>query len=103
MPPAQLVTKSNLVSLWYAPEVFFTQKEDVLSLTLPLMYFQTGADLSKITHYEVNYQDGFVQRAWLRPEIELFVGPMGAKLQNATSDFFELDLRKNYSPVKWLP
>nr|ELA0209310.1 pilA-like protein [Klebsiella aerogenes]ELA0230413.1 pilA-like protein [Klebsiella aerogenes] len=31
------------------------------------------------------------------------LGPVGAKLQNATSDFFELDLRKNYSPVKWLP
>ncbi|EJP4194863.1 hypothetical protein NUC62_002748 [Salmonella enterica subsp. enterica serovar Schwarzengrund] len=30
-------------------------------------------------------------------------GLVGAKLQNATSDFFELDLSKNYSPVKWLP
>ncbi|HBY1820591.1 TPA: AraC family transcriptional regulator, partial [Klebsiella pneumoniae] len=28
---------------------------------------------------------------------------VGAKLQNAASDFFELDLNKNYSPVKWLP
>jgi hypothetical protein len=25
--------------------------------------------------------------------------PVGAKLQNATSDFFELDLSKNHSPV----
>lgn len=31
------------------------------------------------------------------------VGLVGAKLQNATSDFFELDLSKNHSPVKWLP
>lgn len=30
-------------------------------------------------------------------------GPVGAKLQNATSDFFELDLSKNHPPVKWLP
>ncbi|XGM79560.1 hypothetical protein AAHW83_26780 (plasmid) [Klebsiella pneumoniae] len=30
-------------------------------------------------------------------------GLVGAKLQNATSDFFELDLSKNHSPVKWLP
>ncbi|MBG6243583.1 MAG: hypothetical protein EKE20_18125, partial [Candidatus Symbiopectobacterium sp. Dall1.0] len=30
-------------------------------------------------------------------------GLVGAKLQNATSGFFELDLSKNYSPVKWLP
>ncbi|APJ84956.1 hypothetical protein E8131_002875 [Escherichia coli] len=37
------------------------------------MYFQTGADLSKITHHEVHYQDGFVQQAWLQPEIQLFV------------------------------
>ncbi len=44
-----------------------------MSLTLPLMYFQTGADLSKITHHEVHYQDGFVQQAWLQPEIQLFV------------------------------
>ncbi|CAI2793428.1 Uncharacterised protein [Serratia grimesii] len=29
-------------------------------------------------------------------------GPVGAKLQNATSDFFELDLSKNHLPVKWL-
>lgn len=28
---------------------------------------------------------------------------MGAKLQNATSDFFELVLRKNHSHKKWLP
>lgn len=44
-----------------------------MSLTLPLMYFQTGADLSKITHHEVNYPEDFVQQAWLQPEIELFV------------------------------
>ena len=44
-----------------------------MSLTLPLMYFQTGADLSKLTHHEVHYQDGFVQQAWLQPEIQLFV------------------------------
>lgn len=44
-----------------------------MSLTLPLMYFQTCADLSKITHHEVHYQDGFVQQAWLQPEIQLFV------------------------------
>ena len=31
------------------------------------------------------------------------LGLVGAKLQNAASDFFELDLNKNYSPVKWLP
>ncbi|STV77875.1 helix-turn-helix domain-containing protein [Klebsiella variicola] len=31
------------------------------------------------------------------------MGLVGAKLQNATSDFFELDLSKNYSLVKWLP
>lgn len=31
------------------------------------------------------------------------VGLVGAKLQNATSDFFELDSSKNYSLVKWLP
>ncbi|EJK88477.1 helix-turn-helix domain-containing protein (plasmid) [Klebsiella pneumoniae subsp. pneumoniae DSM 30104 = JCM 1662 = NBRC 14940] len=31
------------------------------------------------------------------------LGLVGAKLQNATSDFFELDLSKNHSPVKWLP
>ncbi|CNL84748.1 Uncharacterised protein [Yersinia frederiksenii] len=49
------------------------KREEVLSLTLPLMYFQTGADLSKITHHEVNYQEGFVQQAWLRPEMQLFV------------------------------
>lgn len=34
---------------------------------------------------------------------EVDVGLVGAKLQNATSDFFELDLSKNHSPVKWLP
>lgn len=50
-----------------------------MSLTLPIMYFHTGADLSKITHYEVNYQDGFVQQAWLRPEIELFVVCIASK------------------------
>ncbi|CRY69488.1 putative transposase remnant [Yersinia pekkanenii] len=30
-------------------------------------------------------------------------GPVGAKLQNATSGFFDLDLSKNHSPVRWLP
>ena len=30
-------------------------------------------------------------------------GLVGAKLQNATSDFFELELSKNHSSVKWLP
>lgn len=30
-------------------------------------------------------------------------GLVGAKLKNATSDFFELDLSKKHSPVKWLP
>ncbi|CAI2011774.1 Uncharacterised protein [Serratia entomophila] len=30
-------------------------------------------------------------------------GLMEAKLQNATSGFFELDLSKNHSSVKWLP
>nr|CDS56222.1 hypothetical protein SYMBAF_110177 [Serratia symbiotica] len=33
----------------------------------------------------------------------IHLGLVGAKLQNATSDFFELDLSKNHSPVKWLP
>lgn len=33
----------------------------------------------------------------------IYLGLVGAKLQNATSDFFELDLSKNYSLVKWLP
>ena len=71
--PALLVTKSNIISLWFTQETFFDKQEDVLSLTLPLMYFQTCADLSKITHHEVHYQDGFVQQAWLQPEIQLFV------------------------------
>lgn len=31
------------------------------------------------------------------------LGLVGAKLLNATSDFLELDLSKNHSPVKWLP
>lgn len=31
------------------------------------------------------------------------LGLMEAKLQNATSGFFELDLSKNHSSVKWLP
>lgn len=31
------------------------------------------------------------------------VGLVGAKLQNATSDFFELYLSKNHSSVKWFP
>lgn len=34
---------------------------------------------------------------------DMLIGLVGAKLQNATSDFFELDLSKNYSLVKWLP
>ncbi len=28
-----------------------------MSLTLPIMYFKTGSDLSQITHFEVNYPD----------------------------------------------
>lgn len=40
-------------------------------------------------------------QAMSEPYIEM--GLMGAKLQNATSDFFELDLSKNNSAVKWLP
>ncbi|WP_426727391.1 hypothetical protein [Enterobacter cloacae complex sp. 288G10] len=44
-----------------------------MSLTLPLMYFKTGSDLSQITHYEVNYPDDFVKQAWEQPEINLFI------------------------------
>lgn len=36
-------------------------------------------------------------------ELYIQYGLVGAKLQNATSDFFELDLSKKHSPVKWLP
>ncbi len=35
-------------------------------LTLPIMYFKTGSDLSQITHFEVNYPDDFVKQAWER-------------------------------------
>lgn len=44
-----------------------------MSLTLPIMYFKTGSDLSQITHFEVNYPDDFVKQAWERPEINLFI------------------------------
>ena len=39
---------------------------------------------------------------WERPVTDPYLGPVGAKLQNATSDFFELDLSKNHLPVKCL-
>ncbi|WP_250244745.1 hypothetical protein [Escherichia coli] len=44
-----------------------------MSLTLPIMYFKTGSDLSQITHFEVNYPDDFVKQAWERSEINLFI------------------------------
>ncbi|RYH74966.1 hypothetical protein EVY18_15760 [Citrobacter freundii] len=40
---------------------------------LPLLYFRTGVDPGQITHYRVRYQEGFVQQAWLRPEIQLYI------------------------------
>nr|WP_250697920.1 hypothetical protein [Escherichia coli] len=51
----------------------FYDKGGVMSLTLPIMYFKTGSDLSQITHFEVNYPDDFVKQAWERPEINLFI------------------------------
>jgi len=59
------------------------------------------AEAQKLNSHNVKSSDPERRNQW--SDSSEYAGLVGAKLQNATSDFFELDLSKKHSPVKWLP